>query len=87
MTCIKTGAIVRLTINDLCFLADLFKVGTAIVIRSNGPIVRGKNALPLNDERMRGREPTHLVSSGYEEFWREELGVLVVEAQHCKEVA
>ena len=85
MTCIKTGAMVHMRGHDLIFPADLFEVAGAIVVRANGPIVRGKNALPAHDPRVR-RAATHVLHPGPEDgFWREDLGVFVVPKAQCVE--
>lgn len=87
MTCIKTGAIVHMKSHDLVFAADLFKVGTAIVIRSNGPLTKGKNAFAPGEHNV---TVTHELASEAiyrEEFWRMDLGVFVVDARRVTEVA
>jgi hypothetical protein len=63
------------------FLADIFRVGNACVVRANGPIDGGKLV------RGRDNEATHHVmdfpAGG---FWRPELGVLVVPEKQVQEL-
>lgn len=57
--------------HDGWFIADIFEVGDAVVVRANGPIT------PANI--IRNDEATHHVSDFPKMgFWRPELGVLVV---------
>lgn len=87
MTCIKTGAIVHMRGHEVVFSADLFEVAGAIVVRANGPIVRGKNAFNATDgssvNPFLGRV-THVLEPGPETgFWREDLGTFVVPKSQC----
>lgn len=73
--------------HDLVFAADLFQVGTAMVVRANGPIMRGDNAFPRAAKFCEHHAPTHeLHDDQGSGFWREDLGVFVVPADRLIEV-
>lgn len=64
----------------LVFAADLFDVAGAMVVRANGAIVRGGNAMPLERcTEAQVRAITHQLHDDHGRgFWREDLGVFVV---------
>jgi hypothetical protein len=77
--CVKTGATVHMIPHDLVFQADLFEVAGAIVVRANGPIVRGGIAWPRSAPFWSHHQPTHDLRDDHGTgFWREDLGVFVV---------
>lgn len=85
MTCIKTGARVHVLSYDLVFAADLYEIAGAIVVRANGPIVRGKNAEVKETWEAKGYgRPTHVLHADPEPaFWRMDVGVFVVPKAQC----
>lgn len=77
--CIKTGAYVHMLAHDVVFAADLFEVAGAIVVRANGPLIRGRNCWARSDAICDALLPTHeLIDSPMTGFWREDLGIFVV---------
>lgn len=73
MTCIKTGARVFLENLGCVLAADLYEVGDCIVIRSNPKAMENANRLP-------GAAYTHSVWLTGKEFFRVDIGVIVVPA-------
>lgn len=70
--------------HDLVFAADLYDVAGAMVVRANGPVTRGKNAFPPST--FPGR-PTHeLLDDHGSGFWREDLGVFVVDKDYLRKL-
>lgn len=86
--CVKTGAIVHEVPHGLVFAADLFQVGTAMVVRANGPIVAGGNARRIAD--CVGSQAFAITHELHDDrgtgFWRGDLGIFVVPADRLTEV-
>jgi hypothetical protein len=61
------------------FVADITKVGSAYVVRANGP-VSGSNIIRENPETA----ATHHVMDMFGGFWRPDLGVIVVPEKGLK---
>lgn len=80
--CVKTGAVVHMIPHDLVFMADLFEIEGAMVVRANGPIERGGNACSSAEWGIRGwhRPSYELLDDHGRGFWRDDLGVFVVPA-------
>lgn len=77
--CVKTGATVHMLPHDLVFQADLFAIADAIVVRANGPLVRGDNCWPRSAAFCELHQPTHELHDDHGTgFWREDLGIFVV---------
>jgi hypothetical protein len=55
------------------FLADIMQVGSAFVVRANGPVTPANIIREGVDEAS-----THIVSDMWGGFWRPDLGVFVV---------
>lgn len=73
--------------HDLVFMADLYDVAGAMVVRANGPVVRGKNALaPPLAATIMGSVTHELLDDHGAGFWREDLGVFVVNKIYLREV-
>lgn len=76
-----TGAYVQFCGHKGWFIADIFKIGTANVIRANGP-VNDDNICRQNLDKI-----THTMDDfPTVGFWRPELGVFVVPAKQVKQV-
>lgn len=75
MTCVYTGALVRVENYGLQAAADVFEVGDVLIIRFNGN--PEENPIAHTDERP----PTHIIETFHREdtYWcRLDLGTLVV---------
>ncbi len=72
--CIKTGAVVLFKDYGLSLPADIYQIGTSFVIRTHA------NALN-NKALVHNRQADYEVRSSpqHAEFWRDDLGVFVVE--------
>lgn len=81
MTCVKTGARVHFADYGFVVAADIFKVGSAIVVRT--PLFAEAEFPQFN-----GTNATHQVESSVvgEEFWRGDLGVFVVPEARFSEI-
>lgn len=83
--CVKTGARVHCVPYDYVFSADLFQIAGAMVVRANGPIVRGENTHALDSKICKICPPTHeLHDDRGRGFWREDLGIFVIPADCLK---
>lgn len=84
--CVKTGARVHCVPYGYVFAADIFKVGSAFVVRANGPIVQGENAWPV-ERFCASHRPTHeLLDDLGKGFWREDLGIFVIPEDKLREL-
>ena len=82
--CVKTGATVHILPYDLVFQADLFEIAGAMVVRANGPLVRGHNCWESSVDIFK---PTHeLLDDHGTGFWRDDLGVFVVRKDLVREL-
>jgi hypothetical protein len=71
--CVKTGAYVYLIDYGLFAPADIFSVGTNLVVRFNGDLDTYGSFEPA-------AEPTHvLYLNSKENYWRKDLGIAVVD--------
>jgi hypothetical protein len=71
--CVKTGAMVHFSDHNLTISADVYRIGTCILIRTNNG--------QLSYDHGRGNSRIDLTirsNGGCEEFWREDLGVFAV---------
>lgn len=67
-------AIIRYCGHDASFVADIYMVGTAAVVRATGPITQERRLTRPYDQKW-----THWVIDNPDQgFWRPDLGVLVV---------
>lgn len=78
MTCVRTGAIVEYCGHNATFVADLYRIGDAMVVRTNGPVETDRLQRPA-------RNPTHhLRDYPTPGFWRPDLGVFVVPVEQVE---
>ena len=87
MSCTKNGVLIKLAGHELFFMADLYVVGTAVVVRANGPLSQHnafyKEQLP---EALRNKPYLLMQDRPVSGFWREELGVFCVPADQLTPV-
>lgn len=73
------GASVRYCGHHGCFVADLVQIGTAVVVRANGPVTMNN----LNRTDSEFDAATHQMEDfPGQVFWRPDLGVFVVPEQN-----
>jgi hypothetical protein len=83
--CVKTGAMVHMLAHDLVFAADIFEVAAAIIVRANGPLVRGVNCWPSSAPFCEHHKPTHeLYDRPTDGFWRDDIGIFVVPSSQLR---
>jgi len=76
----KTGALVAYCGHDGYFIADIYKVGTANVVRANKPVT------PDNIRRPMIGATHHMSDFPELGFWRPDLGLFVVPESQVKEI-
>lgn len=74
------GAIVQYCGHNGCFIADIFTVGNANVVRANGPVTMDNLIRPASNVTH------HLMDFPSSGFWRPDLGVFVVPQEQVKYV-
>ena len=77
----KNGALVRYCGHDAMFYADIYKIGTANVVRPNGPLTENILIRPATKKVTH-----HMVDFPAVGFWRPELGVFVVPEDQVREL-
>lgn len=70
----RTGAVVQYCGHDGTFVADVYKIGGAMVVRSNGPVKLDELQRPARGVSY------HMLDYPRPGFWRPDLGVFVVPA-------
>jgi hypothetical protein len=75
----KMGALVQYCGHDGTFVADIFEVAGANVVRANGPVTPGNITRPAIGA-------THRISDSEGGFWRPDLGVFVVPKSQVEEL-
>ena len=79
MSCTKTGALVHFLEYNQSIRCDIYQVGDCNVVRFY------PSAFDIHFERLPG--VTHEVTIGVDNFWRKDLGILVVPKSQLKEVS
>ncbi len=79
MTCIKTGAVVYFENYAANVRADIYKVGTTYVIRTNNRTVSEAEFFGAAQFGDRDPKATYTVTAApSEKFWRPDIGVFVL---------
>lgn len=78
----KMGALVLYCGHKAVFVADIYKIGSANVVRASGPLDKHL----LRDNKDVSIATHHISDFPTPGFWRPELGILVVPANQVKEL-
>lgn len=73
---INHGAVVRYCGHTAVFIADIYHIGGACVVRANGPVDRNL----IRSQVDYAAATHHVIDHPVTGFWRPDLGVLVVPA-------
>jgi len=76
----KMGAVVQYCGHDGTFVADIYEVAEANVVRANGPVTSSNLNRPAKNATH------HLIDMPSGGFWRPDLGVFVVPKKQVEEL-
>lgn len=77
------GAYVRYCGHEAYFIADIWKIGNANVVKANGPLT---DKLLMRDEEGYNKATHQLVDFPSAGYWRPYLGIFVVPEEQVTEV-